>query len=81
MDWAEARQIAVFLLDCEKALYDQGRPQGLALYLDSLCQIVDRIKDAAPDRADRDVRFALALAMKKARRLRQKMEDRLGMRN
>ena len=81
MDMAEVKQIAQFLLDCEGVVHEQDGAENIPLYLNRLYQRIRRVRDAAPNRSDRDVRFDLALAMRKARRLRRQIEERLGVRN
>jgi hypothetical protein len=81
MDQAEVKQIAQFLLDCERAVHEQDGTENMRPYLHHLYQVMQRIRDAAPKKSDRDTRFALALAMRKALRLRRHIEERLGARN
>ncbi len=81
MDRTEIKQIARFLLDCQEAVYEWNSTDMMTLYLHRLYEVSQQIRAAVPDRNERDVRFARAVAAKKARRLRRKIEERLGVRN
>jgi hypothetical protein len=81
MDKTEVQQIAGFLLECQEALYEWDGTGTMALYLHRLYEVIHEIENARPDRSARDVRFALVLAAKKARRLRRQIEKRLRVRN
>ncbi len=81
MDRTDVGRIATFLLDCEKALYRWDGTESMTVYLGQLYQAIHRMRGAIPDKTNRDMRFCLAIAMRKALRLRRKIEERLGIRN
>jgi hypothetical protein len=81
MGKVEVQQIAGFLVECQEALYEWDSADRMTLYLHRLYEVSQQIRAAVPDRNDWDVRFALVLAARKTRRLRQEIERRLGVRN
>ena len=76
MDKVEAQEIAGFLLECHEALCEWDGTGTMTLYLHRLYEVIHQIENATPSKGARDVRFALVLAAKKARRLRRQIEGR-----
>ncbi len=81
MNSREIRQIANILLECEMAIWDEDGAEAMLLHLHRLYEVRQRLAAVAPVASDKTQRFMLQLMGKKARSLRRKIEERLGVRN